>query len=120
MPSFRGPAWCGLILLAGTLASPVHAALAPRPPAPHTQALLSRSDAWTRETLVRIGSVECELSGWALPCAKNRRWFTRGVGERRIDPDAHPGWSRAYAYVLTSQGRGVDGELRIGDAVAFS
>ena len=71
-------------------------------------------------SLLRIGDVECEISGWALPCAKNRRWFAKGVGEKRIDPDRHPGWSRAYAYVLTSQNRGVDGELHVGDEAAFS
>jgi MOSC domain-containing protein YiiM len=71
-------------------------------------------------SLLRIGSVECEISGWALPCAKNRKWFRPGVGEQRIDPDAHPGWSRAYAYVLASQHRGVDGELHLGDEVAIS
>lgn len=73
---------------------------------------------------VRIGPIECELSGWALPCAKNRGWFLPGPRgtkpEHRIDPDAHPGWSRAYAYVLSTQNRGVEGEIRVGDEVAFS
>lgn len=71
-------------------------------------------------SLVRIGSVDGEISGWALPCAKNRTWFAKGTGEKRIDPDRHPGWSRAYAYVLSSQSRGVDGEIHVGDEMTFS
>jgi MOSC domain-containing protein YiiM len=71
-------------------------------------------------SLLRLGDVECELSGWALPCAKNRRWFLPSVREGRIDPDRHPGWSRAYAYVLTSQSRGVDGEIHVGEEATFS
>jgi hypothetical protein len=65
-------------------------------------------------SLVRLGEVEAELSGWALPCAKNRRWFRPDAREARIDPDRHPGWSRAYAYVLAG------GTVHPGDEVRFS
>lgn len=45
-----------------------------------------------------IGQVTCELSAWAEPCRKNDRWFTDRSD--RIDHRLHPGWSRAYAWVL--------------------
>lgn len=53
MRSSRGSAWCALMLLASAHATAAHAALAPR-----AQAMLTRADAWTRETLVRVGSVD--------------------------------------------------------------
>lgn len=57
--------------------------------------------------------VVAEVSGWALPCAKNARWFADG-DFRRIDPDRRPGSSRAYAAVL------IGGVVRTGDAVVTS
>lgn len=45
-----------------------------------------------------VGDVSCEISAWAVPCRKNDRWFT-GRSDR-ISHDLHPGWSRAYAWVL--------------------
>lgn len=45
-----------------------------------------------------IGDVSCELSAWAQPCRKIDAWFT-GRSDR-ISHDDHPGWSRAYAWVL--------------------
>jgi MOSC domain-containing protein YiiM len=45
-----------------------------------------------------LGQVLCEISAWAVPCRKNDRWFT-GRSDR-ISHDLHPGWSRAYAWVL--------------------
>ena len=45
-----------------------------------------------------VGDVLCEVSAWATPCRKNDQWFT-GRSDR-IDHDLHPGWSRAYAWVL--------------------
>lgn len=56
-----------------------------------------------------IGEVSCELSAWAVPCRKNDRWFT-GRSDR-IDHDLHPGWSRAYAWVLEP------GTISTGDTV---
>ena len=47
---------------------------------------------------VLVGQVLCEISAWATPCRKNDQWFT-GSSDR-IDHDLHPGWSRAYAWVL--------------------
>ncbi|MGK2929079.1 MAG: MOSC domain-containing protein [Acidimicrobiales bacterium] len=45
-----------------------------------------------------VGQVSCEISAWATPCRKNDRWFT--ARSDRIDHALHPGWSRAYAWVL--------------------
>ncbi len=45
-----------------------------------------------------IGQSLCEISAWAEPCRKNDQWFT-GRSDR-IDHRLHPGWSRAYAWVL--------------------
>jgi len=58
---------------------------------------------------LRIGTVLCEVSGWATPCRKIDAWFT-GRSDR-IDHERHPGWSRAYAWVLEP------GEIRTGDEV---
>ena len=75
-------------------------------------------------SLVTIGAMRCLVSGWALPCAKNRRLFLPGPEgtkpEHRMDPDLHVGWSRAYAYVLTERTRGAEDTVRVGDPVAFS
>jgi len=60
-------------------------------------------------TRVRIGGVLCEISGWATPCRKIDAWFT-GRSDR-IDHEAHPGWSRAYAWVLEP------GSIAAGDEV---
>jgi len=46
-----------------------------------------------------VGDVVVEISAFATPCKKNARWFGDGKF-RRIDHDLHPGWSRAYAWVL--------------------
>lgn len=45
-----------------------------------------------------VGDVLCEISVWALPCRRIDRFF---IGRsHRIDHAQHPGWSRAYAWVL--------------------
>lgn len=59
---------------------------------------------------IRIGEVLAELSAWATPCAKNADWFL-GRDFHRMDHDRHPGWSRAYAWVLEG------GTVRPGDEV---
>ena len=51
-----------------------------------------------------------EISAFATPCAKNAQWFS-DRDFRRIDHNRHPGWSRAYAWVLEG------GEVETGDAV---
>ncbi len=56
-----------------------------------------------------VGQVTCEISGWAVPCRKNDQWFT-GSSDR-IHNDLHPGWSRAYAWVLEP------GTITTGDTV---
>ncbi len=70
-------------------------------------------------TLVRIsdgsgaadpGAVLAELSSYATPCAKNGSFF-HGRDHRRMDQDAHPGWSRLYATVLRP------GRVRAGDTI---
>lgn len=60
--------------------------------------------------LVGVGSTRLEISAFATPCAKNAQWFSDG-GFRRIDHNLHPGWSRAYAWVLEG------GTVTPGDAV---
>lgn len=56
-----------------------------------------------------IGDVTCEISSWAEPCRKNDQWFVDRSD--RIDHRLHPGWSRAYAWVLEP------GTIRAGDPV---
>jgi MOSC domain-containing protein YiiM len=59
---------------------------------------------------VRIGTALTEISAFADPCSKNAQWFVdRAFG--RIHHDLHPGWSRAYAWVLEP------GEVAPGDPV---
>lgn len=47
---------------------------------------------------LRLGSVLCEVSAWALPCKHNRAWFSDG-DFNRMHHDRGP-VSRAYATVL--------------------
>jgi len=55
-------------------------------------------------------AVVIELSAWAEPCAKNNQWFADG-DSRRMHHDRHPGWSRAYAAVVSP------GKVAVGDVV---
>ena len=48
---------------------------------------------------VATGDALLEISAFAVPCAKNAQWFVDGRF-RRIDHGRHPGWSRAYAWVI--------------------
>jgi MOSC domain-containing protein YiiM len=48
---------------------------------------------------IAIGEVLVEVSAFATPCAKNAQWFKDRNFNRMAD-DQHPGWSRAYAWVL--------------------
>jgi MOSC domain-containing protein YiiM len=48
---------------------------------------------------IHIGEARAEISAFATPCLKNAQWFA-DRDFRRIDHDRHPGWSRAYAWVL--------------------
>jgi MOSC domain-containing protein YiiM len=48
---------------------------------------------------IAIDDVLIEVSAFATPCAKNAQWFADG-DFNRIEHDRHPGWSRAYAWVL--------------------
>jgi MOSC domain-containing protein YiiM/uncharacterized damage-inducible protein DinB len=48
---------------------------------------------------VAVGDVMTEISAFATPCVKNAQWFV-DRDFHRIDHDLHPGWSRAYAWVL--------------------
>ncbi len=56
-----------------------------------------------------IGEVTCEISCWAEPCRKNDPWFN-GRSDR-MDHRLHPGWSRAYAWVIEP------GSIATGDPV---
>ncbi|MDW3218887.1 MAG: MOSC domain-containing protein [Acidimicrobiales bacterium] len=57
-----------------------------------------------------IGDIRCRISAYAVPCAKNARWFVDG-DFNRILHDRHPGWGRLYASVLEG------GTVRPGDTV---
>ncbi len=59
---------------------------------------------------IDVGSVRAEVSAFATPCAKNAQWFS-DRDFKRIDHNVHPGWSRAYAWVIEG------GEIAPGDAV---
>ena len=56
-----------------------------------------------------VGDVTLEISGWAEPCRKNDQWFTDRSD--RMDHRLHPGWSRAYAWVVEP------GTIATGDTV---
>jgi len=58
--------------------------------------------------VMKSGDVRLRLSAPAVPCSKNRQWFSDGDFSR-MHHDLHPGWSRWYASVLDG------GELRVGD-----
>jgi MOSC domain-containing protein YiiM len=59
---------------------------------------------------IDLGTVRAEVSAFATPCAKNAQWFS-DRDFKRIDHNLHPGWSRAYAWVIEG------GEVAPGDAV---
>jgi MOSC domain-containing protein YiiM len=59
---------------------------------------------------VKVGSALTEISAFAEPCSKNAQWFVGG-NFRRMHHGLHPGWSRAYAWVLEP------GAVAPGDAV---
>lgn len=56
-----------------------------------------------------VGDVTLEVSGFAEPCRKNDQWFVDRSD--RIDHRLHPGWSRAYAWVVEP------GTIAVGDDV---
>ena len=57
---------------------------------------------------LRLGSVVCEISSHAEPCAKNARWFSDGDVSRIHDRNGP--WSRMYATVIEP------GSIAVGDA----
>ena len=59
---------------------------------------------------MRVGDALVETTLYALPCAKNARWFIDG-DFRRMEHTRERGVSRLYAWVL------VDGDVHTGDAV---
>jgi MOSC domain-containing protein YiiM len=59
---------------------------------------------------MRVGEALIETTLYALPCAKNARWFVDG-DFRRMEHTRERGVSRIYAWVLA------DGEVRTGDPV---
>jgi hypothetical protein len=61
---------------------------------------------------LRIGPVLAECSLYALPCAKNRQWFS-DRDSMRMHHETEPGISRMYASVL------VPGTVRVGDPVVL-
>jgi len=62
--------------------------------------------------IVESGDVRMRLSVPAVPCSKNRQWFSDDDFSR-MHHDLHPGWSRWYASVLDG------GELRVGDELTI-
>ncbi len=76
---------------------------------PEPQARTSRSRASTgrrsdRGSACRSAPRSTEISAFAEPCSKNAQWFVGG-NFRRMHHGLHPGWSRAYAWVLEPGGR---------------
>jgi MOSC domain-containing protein YiiM len=59
---------------------------------------------------LRLGDVTVEVTSFASPCKTIRKAFD-DEDFTRISEKLHPGWSRAYARVLT------EGVLRVGDIV---
>jgi MOSC domain-containing protein YiiM len=60
---------------------------------------------------LRLGSdLLIEITDYAQPCLKNKRWFSDG-NFNRINQKRCPGWSRVYARVL------VGGVIKRGDPV---
>jgi MOSC domain-containing protein YiiM len=60
---------------------------------------------------LRVGAeVLLEITRFAAPCKTNAQWFREGDFSR-ISHKLHPGWSRAYARVVTP------GVVRAGDEV---
>jgi MOSC domain-containing protein YiiM len=57
-----------------------------------------------------VGGALLQVTSYAIPCAKNRRWFTDG-DVRRMAQQVRPGASRLYASVV------VEGVVAPGDAV---
>lgn len=64
-------------------------------------------------TIIDLGTVRCQLSAPAAPCAKNAQWFTDGDFSR-MDHGLHPESGRWYASVLRT------GTIAPGDAVVVS
>ncbi len=48
---------------------------------------------------LQVGTALVEISSFTEPCSKNAQWFIDG-NFRRMHHGLHPGWSRAYAWVL--------------------
>jgi hypothetical protein len=63
-------------------------------------------------TRMQMGEVLAEVSLYALPCAKNNRWFNPR-DSTRMHHEREPGISRVYASVLRP------GRVRVGDAVVL-
>ena len=59
-----------------------------------------------------VGSVLLQVTAYAIPCAKNARWFN-DRDFRRMAQEVNPGRSRLYASVL------VEGVVATGDAVTL-
>lgn len=62
--------------------------------------------------IVEIGALTARLSAPAVPCTKNRRWFS-DRDHRRLGHDVSPGRARWYAGVLTP------GRVETGDPVTL-
>lgn len=61
---------------------------------------------------LRVGEVRLRVESFASPCQKIAASFAGG-SSKRVSQELHPGWSRAYASVLSP------GRVRVGDAVVL-
>ena len=61
---------------------------------------------------LQVGSAVLQVSSYAIPCVKNRQWFSDG-DISRMSQDVRPGRSRIYASVVAS------GDVRTGDPVVI-
>lgn len=59
---------------------------------------------------LEVGAALVEIQAYAVPCAKNNRWFSNGDAGR-IHHDRGPGMSRVYGWVVQP------GHLAVGDPV---
>lgn len=61
-------------------------------------------------TRLRLGEVEAEITGYAVPCGNQRSWFSDGRIDR-LSHEVRPGAARLYSKVLKT------GSMRPGDPV---
>ncbi len=112
----HGRPWQALCLWSGEVVDRLAAEGHPIQPGNAGENISIRGLHWTEVlpgSQLRIGDMLCEVSGYALPCTKNGKWFSDRNSER-IHHRREDGISRVYASVLAA------GTIRIGDSVELS